>query len=321
MKTYKRAACLILTVCALLTLSSCGNRKESLNLSTAATTGALYPIGASCAAVWNDKLSNITVNSQASNGGVENLNLLQAGEVDMGFAVTSIMYQSFYGEGGFAGNANPKLRVLTGLYYNPNQVVASGESGVTTLTQLAGTRFAPGAAGSTTLEETEHHFLAAGIPYPDGINAQYVGFTEAVDLIRNRQLDGAWIMAGVPNSAVTEVITTAGGHLVPISDDVIDALIAKYPWYARYTIPAGSYEGQSEDITTTAIKLCLFASADMDDDTAYRLVRAFWENIDTIAASNGALKGLRVEDAVTDLAGLPLHDGAARYYRELGLIE
>lgn len=321
MTDFKRVLCLILAVCALLTLTCCAGGKNNLNLSTAATTGALYPIGASCAAVWNDKLSNITVSSQASNGGVENLNLLKAGEVDMGFAVTSIMYQSFYGEGSFRGDANPKLRVLAGLYYNPNQVVASSESGVTELKQLAGTRFAPGAAGSTTLEETEHHFLAAGIPYPDGIDAQYVGFTEAVDLIRNRQLDGAWIMAGVPNSAVTEVITTAGGHLVPISDDVIDALIEAYPWYARYTIPAGSYEGQTEDVTTTAIKLCLFASADMDDDTAYQLVRTFWENIGTIAASNAALKNVSVEDAVTDLAGLPLHDGAARYYRELGLIE
>lgn len=305
----------------LFSLCACGETGQSLSLSTAATTGALYPIGASCASVWNDKLSGVSVSSQASNGGVENLNLLAAGEVDMGFAVTSILYQSYKGEGGFDGSANPKLRVLAGLYYNPNQVVASGESGITELSQFAGSRFAPGAAGSTTLEECEHHFTAAGIPYPDGMDAQFVGFTEAVDLIRNRQLDGAWIMAGVPNAAVTEVIATAGGHLVSIEESVIDALIAEYPWYAPYTIPAGSYDGQTEDVQTTAIKLCLFASSDMDDDTAYRLVRAFWENIDTIAAANAALKGVSVEGAASDLAGVPLHEGAAKYYRELGIIK
>ena len=82
--------------------------------------------------------------------------------------------------------------------------------------------------------------------YPDDIDAQYVGFTEASDLLRNKQLDGAWIMAGVPTAAVTEITATAGGKLVPMDEALIEKLQETYPWYAKYTIPAGTYSGQDQ---------------------------------------------------------------------------
>ncbi len=302
-------------------LTGCGaGPKTQLGFTTAATTGALYPLGATMASLWNEKLEGVAVSSQASGGGVDNLNLLYDGEADLGFAVTSIMYASYNGTDSFDGRENKNLRVMAGLYYNPNQVVAAAGSGIESLADIAGKRFAPGAPGSTTCVEAELHLTAAGVDYPDGFTAEFVGFTESIDLIRNRQLDGAWIMAGIPNAAVTEITSTTGGYLVPIDDEVAEKLKAEYPWYASYTIPAGTYEGQTEDIPTTAIKLCLFTTADMDADLVYELTKTFWENIDTVAASNKALSGVTVEDAVTDLAGLPLHEGAERYYKELGLI-
>jgi TRAP transporter TAXI family solute receptor len=231
------------------------------------------------------------------------------------------MYESYNGTGSFEGRANEKLRVVAGLYYNPNQLVAAKDSGIESMADIAGKRFAPGAPGSTTLVESELHLEAAGVAYPDGFTPSYVGFTEAIDLIRNRQLDAAWIMAGVPNAAVTEITSTAGGRLVSIDEDVIDSLMEQYPWYARYTIPAGTYAGQDADVTTTAIKLCLFCSADLDDDIVYELTKTFWEHLDEVKATNAALSAVTAEDAVTDLAGLPIHDGAARYYKEIGLLE
>lgn len=118
------------------------------------------------------------------------------------------MYESMNGTGVFEGNADPNLRVLAGLYYNPNQVVVSAESGIETLNDLKCKRFAPGSPGGTSEVET-NYLNCAGHDYPDDIDAQYVGFTEASDLLRNKQLDGAWIMAGVPTAAVTEITATA----------------------------------------------------------------------------------------------------------------
>lgn len=293
----------------------------TINIPTAATTGALYPLGSSMANLWTEKLDYIKASAQASNGGIDNLNLLHSGEAQVSMAVTSVMYESFNGQGTFEGRPNDKLRVISGLYYNPNQVVVSKDSGITSLKEIQGKNFASGAPGSTTEVETKLHLQEAGVNYPDDLKVQFVGFTEAIDLMRNKQLDGAWIMAGLPTAAVTEITTTAGGKLVPIEEDVIAKLQEKYPWYAKFTIPAGTYDGQDGDVTTTAIKMAIFTTADLSDDVVYDLTKTFWENIDTLKSTNNALKPMTIEDAISDLADLPLHEGAIRYYKEIGVLQ
>lgn len=319
---------MMIATVATVILTGCGSKagestsKEVvINIPTAATTGALYPLGSSMANLWTNELDYVKANAQASNGGIDNLNLLHDGEAQVTMAVTSVMYESFKGVGTFEGRPNDKLRVISGLYYNPNQVVVSKDSGITSLKEIEGKNFASGAPGSTTEVETNLHLTEAGMNYPDDLKVQFVGFTEAIDLMRNKQLDGAWIMAGLPTAAVTEITTTAGGKLVSIEDEVITKLQAKYPWYAKFTIPAGTYDGQEDDVTTTAIKMAVFTSADMSDDVIYDLTKAFWENIETLQSTNNALKGMKIEDAVEDLAGLPLHDGAIKYYKEVGVIK
>lgn len=312
---------LLLTGCSAQGQGATDSDQVVINIPTAATTGALYPLGSSMANLWTNELDYIKASAQASNGGIDNLNLLHEGEAQVSMAVTSVMYESFNGEGSFEGRPNDQLRVISGLYYNPNQVVVSKDSGIESLKDIEGKNFASGAPGSTTEVETSLHLAAAGINYPDDLKVQFVGFTEAIDLMRNKQLDGAWIMAGLPTAAVTEITTTAGGRLVAIDDAVITQLQEKYPWYARFTIPAGTYEGQDQEIETTAIKMAIFTSADLSDDVVYDLTKSFWENIDSLKSSNSALQTMAIEDATEDLAGLPLHDGAIRYYKEVGVLE
>lgn len=312
-----------LALCLLLTAAACSKsdttaQKATVNIGTAATTGALYPIGAAVANLWNEKLPEVQASAQATNGGVDNLNFVAEGEVELGFAVTSIAYQAYKGEGGFAGRPNDKLRIVAGLYYNPNQVVVTADSGIETLADIAGKRFASGAPGSTTVGETQIHLAAAGVP-EGGYKEEAVGFTEAVDLMRNKRLDGAWVMAGVPNAAVSEMTGTLGGRLVPMSDALIAAVQAQYPWYAKYTIPAGSYGGQARDVQTTAVKMVLFCSADLDPALVYQLTKCFWENIGVLGQSNASLKLCALDGATTDLVGIPVHEGAARYYDEAGI--
>lgn len=294
--------------------------KTVINFPTAATTGAVYPLGAAIANMWNTKVPTVRASAQASAGGIENLNLIADGEAQMGVAVTSIMYESFTGTGSFEGRANPNLRVMIGLYYNPNQVVVAKNSGVNSLNDLVGKSFASGAPGSTTEVETAIHLKELGVNYPDALKVQYIGFTEAIDLMRNKQIDGAWVMAGIPNAAVTEMLSTAGGKLLPFEPALIDSLNARLPWYGPYTIPANTYPGQDEDVLTSAIKITICTDARVSDDVIYELTKAFWENIDDLKATQAPLKYTTLEETVLDLAGLPIHDGAARYYKERGLL-
>ena len=295
-------------------------KRTVINFPTAATTGAVYPLGSAISNLWNTKLPHVRASAQASAGGIANLNMLRDGEAQLGVAVTSIMYESFNGIGSFEGRPNPNLRVMIGLYANPNQVVVTRNSNVNTLKDLAGKRFASGAPGSTTEVETGIHLSASNVAYPDGLRVQYVGFTEAIDLMRNRQLDGAWIMAGTPNAAVTEMLSTADGKLLSLDMDLIKALQKDYPWYGAYTIPAGTYPGQDSDVLTSAIKITICTDARVDDDVIYDLTKTFWENFEELKATQAPLRNVNPLEAVKDLAGLPIHEGAARYYREIGLL-
>ena len=208
-----------------------------------------------------------------------------------------------------------------GLYYNPNQVIARADSNVKTLSDFKGKVFAPGVAGGTTIGETQVHFKAAGLNYPGDIKPQYVGPAEAGDLMRNKQIDGTWIMAGLPNAGVSEMCATADGRLVNIDDATFAALSKEYPWYAKFQIPAGTYPDQNEAVQTTAVKMILITDASLSEDVVYDLTKCFWENQDIVKNSHAVMKDITLEGAVTDLAGIPLHPGAAKYYKEVGVLK
>lgn len=312
------------TAAAVMLLAGCGQsasgEKLRLKFPTASTSGSIYSIGAATANLWNETIPGLEVSVEASNGGVQNLGLMQAGEAQVSVAVTSIISEQKEGLNKFEGKAYDGVRILTALYPNYNQIVVSGDSGIESLGDISGKRFAPGAAGSTTELETRLHLTQAGLSYPDGFKPQFVGFTEAVDLIRNKQLEGAWIQAGLPTSAVTEICTTAGGRLISVDEEVIDALTQQYPWYNRAVIPAGTYEGQEEDVVTTSIPITIIVDESVPQEQVYQMTKVFWENIDTLKKTHNALSQLSIEGAAKNLGGIALHPGAERYYREMGVL-
>jgi TRAP transporter TAXI family solute receptor len=297
-----------------------GQRTTYLKFPTAATTGAVYTIGAALANEWTNKIPGLQISAEASNGGVQNLNLIASKDAHVGVAVTSIVTQQKQGVEQFTGHQYDGIRILTALYSNYNQIVVASNSGINSFRDLRGKKFAPGAPGSTTTLETQVAFEAAGLNYPGDISAQFVGFDAVVDLMQNRQLDGGWIQAGVPTSAVSQVCATANGKLLSIDEDIIKNIQEKYSWYGRSIIPAGTYDNQTEDVVTTSLTITVVIDESVPDDLVYNMAKVMWENIDTIKQAHSALKDARIEGAVQNLGGLPLHPGAERYYREQGLL-
>lgn len=290
-----------------------------INFPTAGESGALYAVGAAITNLWDTEIEYVSASSQASKGGIENLNLTAEGEAQVSIAISSNCYECLNGLNNFEGYAYDDLKVIGGLYFNPNQMVVTANSGIEDVAGVKGKRFAVAAAGSSVEGECKNHFTAARLTYPDDINAEYIAFGDAADMLQNGTIDGAWIMSGTPAAAVTQACTS-GCKLVNISDDIIAALQAEYPWYASYTIPAGTYPNQDEDVQTSAIKMVMFCRGDLDEQTVYDLTKTFWENIDALGEAQGNLKGLTPEEAVKDIADLPLHAGAERYYKEIGVL-
>ena len=328
-KTTKAFVALAGTILA-LSLASCnekktvasnaGHEKVTIKFPTAGASGALYAVGAAITNLWDTQIDFVSASSQASNGGIDNLNQIADGESQVSIAISSNCYQSFNGTDSFKGNANKNLRVIAGLYFNPNQVVATKKSGINQLADVKGKHFAVAAAGSSVEGECKNHFTAVGMNYPSDIQAEYIAFGDAADMLQNGTIDGAWIMSGAPAAAVSQACS-AGCHLVNIGDDVIATLQKDYPWYAKFTIPAQTYPGQDADIQTSAIKMVMFTSTSLDEETVYQLTKTLWEHIAELGEVQKNLKGLTPQAAVVDIAGLPLHDGAAKYYKEAGIIK
>lgn len=328
MKNTKKIIAALAAGLMVLSVSSCNGKKSNgegheqvtIKFPTAGASGALYAVGAAITNVWDTQIDFVSASSQSSNGGIDNLNQIADGESQVSIAISSNCYQSFNGTDSFEGYANKDLRVIAGLYFNPNQVVATKKSGITQVADVKGKHFAVAAAGSSVEGECKNHFTAAGINYPSDIRPEYIAFGDAADMLQNGTIDGAWIMSGAPAAAVSQACS-AGCQLVNIGDEVIEKLQKEYPWYAKFTIPAGTYPNQDADVQTSAIKMVMFTSTNLDEETVYQLTKTLWENIDELGQAQKNLKGLTPEAAVVDIAGLPLHDGAAKYYKEIGIIE
>ena len=317
-KSVVRAALCALALSTVLPGAALAHDKVVINFPTASAAGALYAVGAAITHLWDSKLDYVSASSQASAGGIANLNLVAEGEAQVSIAISSNCYQALKGTDSFEGYAYPDLKVIAGLYFNPNQVVVTRKSGIDSLAAVRGHHFAVASAGSSVYGECDNHFSAAGLKFPDDLNAEFISFADAADMLQNGTLDGAWIMSGIPASAVTQALSS-GSRLIEVSDEILASLKQKFPWYASYTIPAGTYPGQDQAVRTSAIKMVMFCRGDLDEETVYDLTRTFWENIEALGAAQGNLRGLKPEDAVRDIAALPLHPGAAKYYSEIGV--
>ena len=311
---------MIPALCAAMLLAASCAMAADINFVTAGTSSTFYPISATVVSLWNESIEGMRATATPSGGGVDNLNQAYDGDAQIGIANANLVYQAQEGIAGFEGYANDNLRIFAGLYMNPNQVVVTKASGIGTLEDFAGRRISVGAPGSTTIEEADIHLSVFGKSLDD-VQAEYMGTSESADAISNRQLDGLWVMAGTPNAAVTQIMTTFDAKLLEIPAETVEALKAGYPWYASAEIPAGTYAGQDEPVMTSAVKLTLFITADVDEETVYQMTKVFWENWDYLTQMHAALRRADPKEACSDIAGVQIHPGAARYYREAGILE
>ena len=309
-----------LALCAAMLLCAAGAMAADINFVTAGTASTFYPISATVVGLWNESIEGMRATATPSGGGIDNLNQAYDGDAQIGIANANLVYQAQEGLASFEGYANDNLRIFAGLYLNPNQVIVTKDSGINTVEDLIGRKISVGAAGSTTVDEATVHLSLYGKTLDD-LKAEYMGTSESADAISNKQLEGVWVMAGTPNAAVTQIMTTCDAKLLPIPAQTVDALKVEYPWYASIVIPAGTYAGQDEDVETSAVKLTLFITADVDEETVYQMTKVFWENWDYLTETHAALKKADPKEACNDVAGVAIHEGAARYYREIGIME
>lgn len=313
-------ACITLAATAAFVAAPLAQAEQQyVNVLTGGTSGVYYPLGVALSQVVGKAMPNAKVTVQATKASAENLNLLQSGRGEIGFTLGDSLSDAWKGdeEAGFKTPLK-KLRGIAAIYPNYIQIVASADSGIKTITDLKGKRLAVGAPKSGTELNARAVLRGAGLSYKDLSKVEYLPFGESVELMKNRQLDATLISAGLGVAALRDLSTSVKIVIVPVPADVI-AKIGD-PAYQAGTVPANTYEGQDKDVSTVAIQNFLVSHSGVSNDTAYAMTKAMWENLDQLKAAHAAAKVMSRDKAVQGMP-VPLHPGAEKYYREVGLVK
>ena len=294
-------------------------QQQFVNILTGGQAGVYYPLGVALSQVYGKAIPNAKATAQVTKASAENLNLLQAGRGELAFTLGDALSDAWKGdeEAGFKTKLD-KLRGLSATYNNYIQIVASADSGIRTLADLKGKRVSVGAAKSGTELNARAVFRAAGLTYKDLAKVEYLPFGESVELIKNRQLDATLQSAGLGVASIRDLATSVKIVVVSVPADVVTKI--GDPAYQPTVIPAGTYEGQTADVPTAAIPNFLVTHSGVSDELAYQMARALYDNLDTMYAAHNAAKAIKRENAVKGMP-VPLHPGAERYFREVGVIK
>ena len=301
-------------VLVLMTLASCGG--ASMTMGTGGTAGTYYGYGGILGSQIKAS-AGINVNVVSTDGSKANILGLDAGNYQLGTVQSDVMAYAWAGSRSFASEGKiESFRVVGGLYAEAVQLVTMNPD-IKTVADLEGKKVSIGAAGSGVYFNAMDVLAAAGLTEED-IIPQYQSFADSADALKDGKIDAAFIVAGPPTPAITELFTSNTAYLVPIDGAVAESLLASCPYYTVHDIPANTYPGQTAAVKTVTVKATLIVSASASEDDVYNLTKAIFDNIDAITEAHAKGAELSIENATTGMTA-PFHKGAAKYFAEKGV--
>ena len=299
-----------------LSLAACGGAGTKMTMGTGGTAGTYYGYGGVLGQyITNNAGVNVTVVS--TDGSKANIQGIDIGNYQLGTVQSDVMSYAWAGTRSFEKEGEIKtFKTVAGLYAESVQLVTMNPA-IKSVADLKGKAVSIGAPGSGVYFNAMDVLTAAGLTEAD-INAQYQSFADSADALKDGKIDAAFIVAGAPTPAITELCTTNSAYLVPIDGAVAEKLMAECPFYTTLKIPAGTYAGQTEDIETVTVKATLIVSADASEDDVYNLTAAIFDNAEAIKAENAKGAELSIENATSGMT-VPFHAGAAKYFAEKGV--
>ena len=323
----KRSA-LAASLAAALALAAFGApasaQQKFVTIGTGGVTGVYYAAGgAICRLVNKDRAKHgIRCSVESTGGSVFNVNTIKAGELDLGFSQSDVQYNATKGLAQFKeGGAYGDLRSVFSVHPEPFTVVARKEANVRSFADFKGKRFNVGNPGSGTRASMEELLVALGWKMGDFSLASELKADEHGPALCDGKIDGFFYGVGHPSANIQDPTTSCGAQLVSITGPAVDKLIADRPYYAKATIAGNLYPNNPNPTVTYGVLATVVTSSKVPADTVYAVVKAVFDNFDEFKRLHPALAYLTPEGMVKDGNSAPLHEGAARYYREKGWLK
>ncbi len=297
-------------------------------LATASTGGTYYPVGVAISTLTKVKLQptrKISLSAISSAGSAENIKLLRQNKAQFAILQGLYGYYAWKGKGPLAANGPQKeLRAISMLWQNVEHFVILRDKAKTgTITDMAGLkgqRLSLGKKNSGTRGSNAVLLGNLGIDISKDYDLAYLGYGPSADALQNGQIVGMSTPAGVPASAVARSLAAMGSKLTLLNftPDQAKKADGGLGIWTPYLIPASTYPGLAKDVHTIAQPNFLAVRADVDEETVYLITKTIYENLPFLNTIHKATKSMSTQKALNGLP-MPLHPGAARYFREIGL--
>ena len=290
-----------------------------MSVATGGTSGTYYAVGGALAAAVS-KDGKIQCTAETGNASVANANLIATKGIEIAFVQNDITYWAVNGELMFQGKPLKNIRAVASLYPEHVQVVVAKDSGIKTIKDLKGKRVGVGAPGSGVEGDVQAIFGVAGLTYKDLKKADFLDFGATASRFKDNQIDAGFVVAGYPTAALMDLTTTKDVSLISFDKAFLAKLHKKYPFFVASKIPAKTYKGIDKDIATPAVMAILITHEDVPEQQIYDFLTSMYKNLDDIAAVHAKGKEITLKGALNGLTA-PLHPGAARFFKEKGLIK
>ncbi|MDP4532817.1 TAXI family TRAP transporter solute-binding subunit [Marinobacter salarius] len=298
--------------------------QKFVTIGTGGVTGVYYPAGGAicCLVNMDRKEHGIRCSVESTGGSVYNLNAIRQGELDLAVAQSDWQYHAYNGTSQFEEDGkNEKLRAVFSLHPEPFTVVASKGSGIKTFEDLAGKRVSVGNPGSGQRATAEVLMDEMGWTMDKFSLPAELKAAEQSQALCDGNIDAFFYTVGHPSGAIKEATTSCDSVIVSVNNEATKKLVADNPYYREAVIPGGMYRGSDDDVTTFGVAATFVSSTEVSEDVVYEVVKAVFENFDSFKRLHPAFANLKKEEMVSDALSAPLHPGAAKYYKEAGLID
>jgi TRAP transporter TAXI family solute receptor len=294
---------------------------QNISIATGGTGGVYYPLGGGMAAVLSKYVPGLQATAEVTGGSVANLQLIGTGKPYIAMTMVDAGLDAYKGQDKFTGKPVP-VRTLMVMYPNRMHVVSIEGTGVTKMSDLKGKRVSTGSGGSATEVMAFRVIEAAGLDKDKDMKRERLGVAESVNALKDRKIDAFFWVGGLPTAAVTDLASTPGIKIKMIDHaNLVGAMNKKYGnLYVEDRIPKDTYRGMEVDNKQATVMNLLVAHQNMDDKTAYSIVKAVFEHLDELVRVHGEAQNFKLENQKTAAAGgIPWHPGAAKYYAERGV--